>query len=76
MPATTIRLQQSNDELISDDVKEIISYRPHWIIRKGNILFFGILLSLLAITWVIKVSGYCSWLRPPGCVECSKTGCI
>lgn len=40
--------------LISDEVKEIISYRPHWMIRKGNILFFLILAGLLVITWFIK----------------------
>jgi len=54
MSESAIRLQQHSDELISDDVKEIISYRPHWIIRKGNVLFFVILLSLLALTWFIK----------------------
>lgn len=40
--------------LISEEVKEIISYRPHWMIRKGNILFFAVLISLLALTWFIK----------------------
>jgi HlyD family secretion protein len=51
---TTLRLQQANDELISDEVKEIISYRPHWMIRKGNVLFFVVLISLLALTWFIS----------------------
>ena len=54
MPEGTIHLQTRSDELISDEVKEIISYRPHWIIRKGNIVFFLILTGLLAATWFIK----------------------
>ncbi len=53
MPAT-LRLQQTSDELISNEVKEIISYRPHWMIRKGNLLFLLVLLSLLTLTWFIS----------------------
>ena len=66
MPSSTL-LSPNNVELISDDVKEIISYRPHWIIRKGNVVFFAILLSMLAATWVIKypdvVQGAAAWWR-------------
>ncbi|MGN6164441.1 MAG: hypothetical protein ACTHOF_07865, partial [Flavisolibacter sp.] len=40
--------------LISDEVKEIISYRPHWIIRKGNVIFFAVILLLLTLTWFIQ----------------------
>lgn len=54
MSESTIRLQQHSDELISDEVKEIISYRPHWMIRKGNMIFFLVLVSLLALTRFIK----------------------
>src|SRR4051812_14294577 len=50
---TTLSLQQHHDELISDEVKEIISYRPHWMIRNGNVAFFIVLVSLLALTWFI-----------------------
>jgi multidrug efflux pump subunit AcrA (membrane-fusion protein) len=50
MPATTTLLQQNSDELISDEVKEIISARPHWMVRKGNVLFFIVLVSLLIIS--------------------------
>lgn len=53
MPAT-LRLQQNSDELISDEVKEIINYRPHWMIRRGNLLFFAVLISLLSLTWFIS----------------------
>ncbi|MFM9908541.1 MAG: biotin/lipoyl-binding protein [Chitinophagaceae bacterium] len=40
--------------LLSPDVQELVSYRPHWIIRKGNTIFFLVLLLLLALTWVIQ----------------------
>lgn len=43
-----------SEELISDEVQEVISYRPHWIIRKGNAFFLLILLLLLSLTWFIK----------------------
>lgn len=41
-------------EIVSDEVSEIISYRPHWIIRKGNIIFLLIILCLLLFTWFIQ----------------------
>jgi multidrug resistance efflux pump len=46
--------QTYREELISDEVQEVISYRPHWIIRKGNAFFLLILLFLLSLTWFIK----------------------
>jgi len=50
MPLTTI-IQQ---ELISTEVQELIGYRPHWLIRRGNIIFFLVLLAVLAGTWFIQ----------------------
>lgn len=41
-------------ELISTEVQEIISYRPHWLIRKGNMIFFFILLVIISGTWFIQ----------------------
>lgn len=43
-----------HQDLISEDIDEVINYRPHWIVRKGNTLFFVIILLLLGLTWVIK----------------------
>lgn len=40
--------------LLTDEVQEIISYRPHWIVRKGNAIFLIIVLLMLALTWIIK----------------------
>jgi hypothetical protein len=34
-------------ELISEEVKKILTRVPHWIIRWGTILIFGIILMLL-----------------------------
>lgn len=41
-------------ELVSDEVHEIMSYRPHWIIRRGNAIFFLVLAFLLSLTFVIS----------------------
>jgi HlyD family secretion protein len=41
-------------ELVSDEIHEVISYRPHWIVRKGNVFFFLIILFLLSLTLFIK----------------------
>lgn len=49
-----VHLQEGREALISDEVKEIISYHPHWMIRKGNILFFVVLISILVFTWFIS----------------------
>lgn len=51
MPATNTIHQQ---ELLSTEVQEIISYRPHWIIRKGNVVFLLVLLLLLSGSWFIR----------------------
>jgi multidrug resistance efflux pump len=40
--------------LVSNEMAELISYRPHWVIRKGNAIFLFILFLLLAFTWFIK----------------------
>src|SRR5688572_29966786 len=51
MPALMIT---GNNELVSEDVKEIINYRPHWIIQKGNVILFAVVSLLLFATWLIK----------------------
>ncbi len=50
--ASEIGIRRS--ELVSDEIKEIISHRPHWIIRKGNVFLFLIVASLLAGTFFIS----------------------
>lgn len=45
---------QNNLELLSNEVNEIVRYRPHWIIRRGNSIFAAVLCVLLALTFVIR----------------------
>jgi HlyD family secretion protein len=52
--AISIRLQSQSEELISEEVREIISYRPHWMIRRGNVVFFSVLLLLVSLTVFIR----------------------
>lgn len=51
MPVTNTTHHQ---ELLSTDVQEIISYRPHWMIRKGNVVFLGVLLLAITGSWFIR----------------------
>jgi len=41
-------------EIRSEEVHEILSYVPNWMIRWGNTLFFLLIILLLFITWFIK----------------------
>lgn len=41
-------------EVRSEEVQEILSYVPHWMIRWGNTLFFILIIMLLFISWFIK----------------------
>ncbi len=52
--ASDNKVQQTQEELLSHEVRELVSYRPHWIVRRGNMLFLLILLLLLSLTWVVR----------------------
>ena len=54
MKESSKNLFDQSNALISEEIHEVISYRPHWIVRKGNTLFFVILLLLLGLTWLIR----------------------
>ena len=41
-------------ELRSEEVQEILTKVPHWMIRWGNVLFLVLILLLLLISWFIK----------------------
>jgi multidrug efflux pump subunit AcrA (membrane-fusion protein) len=43
-----------NIEIRSEQVQEILSYVPNWMIRWGNTLFLLLIIMLLFITWFIK----------------------
>ena len=41
-------------ELRSEEVQEILTRVPHWMIRWGNLLFLSLILLVLFISWLIK----------------------
>lgn len=41
-------------ELRSEEVQEILTKVPHWMIRWGNVLFLVLILLLLFISWFVK----------------------
>ncbi|WP_435263972.1 HlyD family secretion protein [Tenacibaculum sp. nBUS_03] len=41
-------------EIRSEEVQEILSYVPNWMIRWGNTLFFLLIIMLLFISWFVK----------------------
>lgn len=43
-----------NTEIRSEEVQEILSYIPNWMIRWGNTLILTLILMLLFISWFIK----------------------
>ena len=43
-----------NIELRSEQVQDILSYVPHWMIRYGNLLFLCLILLFFCLSWLIK----------------------
>lgn len=43
-----------NIELRSEEVQEILTKVPHWMIRWGNVLFLSLIVLLLLISWFVK----------------------
>ncbi len=41
-------------ELRSEQVQDILSYVPHWMIRYGNVLFFSLIALVLLLSWFVK----------------------
>ncbi|MBL7724308.1 MAG: HlyD family efflux transporter periplasmic adaptor subunit [Chitinophagaceae bacterium] len=41
-------------QLLSSEVKEIMSYKPHWFVRKGNFIFLLVIVLLLALSFIIS----------------------
>lgn len=52
MPAKKNKLDNLN--LRSEDVREILTRVPHWMIRYGNTVFLGLILMILLLSWFIK----------------------
>ncbi len=41
-------------EIRSEEIQEILSSIPNWMIRWGNTLFFALILLIITLTWFIK----------------------
>lgn len=41
-------------ELRSEEVQEILTRAPNWMIRWGSALFLGLIILLLAISWFLE----------------------
>lgn len=54
MPDSIIFRQDRQQETLTEDVQDLISHRPHWLVRKGNTLFLLIALLLLCLSWIIR----------------------
>ena len=69
MPATVS--PHFNDNLVSEQVQEIVSRRPHWMVRRGNTIFFLVFAGWLAVTWAVRypdvlpASGRLVAINPP-----------
>ena len=46
--------KDTNIELRSDEVKEILQRMPNWIIRSGTTLFFVVIFALLIGSWFFR----------------------
>ncbi len=77
MPNTT-----QNIEIRSEEVQEILTAVPHWMIRWGNALILVLILGLLAISWfvhypdVIPSEAVITTLQPPQKINAYTSGKI
>ncbi len=47
-------------ELRSEEVQEILTRVPHWMIRWGSVVVLFILLSLLFVSWMVYFLNFLS----------------
>ena len=45
---------ETSFELRSEEVQDILTKVPHWMIRWGTVLIFGIILMLFTVSWFLK----------------------
>jgi multidrug resistance efflux pump len=41
-------------ELLSEEMHDFISNKPHWIVRRGNTIFILLLIGLISMAWTIE----------------------
>lgn len=54
MPERIVQKDWSTLDVRSDEVQEIISQPPNWLIRWGITAFFGVLIVILITAWAVK----------------------
>jgi multidrug efflux pump subunit AcrA (membrane-fusion protein) len=47
-------LSKNQQQLLSDEVADIINYKPGWVIRRGNFIFLLVLSVLALLTFIIR----------------------
>jgi multidrug resistance efflux pump len=51
---TNIAVPETDFELRSEEVQDILTKVPNWMIRRGTVLIFGIIIMLLFTSWFLK----------------------
>src|SRR5689334_10152000 len=54
MPENLIDETVVKEQVVSEEIQEIISHKPHWVVRRGLMLFFIILVLLVTISGFIS----------------------
>lgn len=54
MSETNSHVQNPDFQLRSEEVQEILTRAPNWMIRWGTVLIFGIIIMLFFVSWLIK----------------------
>ena len=54
LPGLPPQLPGYNGELLSHEIREVINYRPHWMVRNGSGLLWLVALLLLGSTYFIR----------------------
>jgi len=54
LPVSNSQLPAPDFELRSEEVQDILTKVPNWMIRWGTFLIFGIILLLLFTSWFIR----------------------
>ncbi|MES2730205.1 MAG: HlyD family efflux transporter periplasmic adaptor subunit [Bacteroidota bacterium] len=50
----SIKILTDKSDLVSHEIREIISYKPHWFIRHGIVIMGLVVLAMLLLSWVIR----------------------
>lgn len=51
---TDIIEKKKDQQMLSEEMQEFISNKPHWVVRHGNTILLLILVGLISISWLIE----------------------